>query len=210
MRIRLAAAGLFLLLPCLVLAACTPGGPPAQFGGTPVPTTPASTGVDPSKQFTAPGEVLEVGKQYTATIVTDKGTIVIELYADKAPRTVNSFVFLAQQGFYNGLTFHRVVPGFVVQGGDPLGNGTGGPGYAVEQDENDLSNTQWTIAMARSAGSTQVGSQFFINLVDNPSLDQSTAQQGRFYPFGKVTGGTDVVATLVAGDVMRSVTISSN
>jgi peptidyl-prolyl cis-trans isomerase B (cyclophilin B) len=211
MRNRLLlATGFVLVVFAVLLAACKPGPPPNNAPSGTADTSTVTNGVDPSKQFAAPDQVLVAGKQYTATIVTDKGTIVIALDAEKAPRTVNSFVFLAQKGFYDGLKFHRVEPGFVVQGGDPLGNGSGGPGYSVEEDQNDLLNVTGAISMATTAGSTKVGSQFFINLVDNTSLDQASATQPRFYPFGKVTGGMDVVNKLAVGDVMKTVTISSN
>ena len=150
----------------------------------------------------------EVAETYTATISTAKGDIVIELFADVAPNTVNSFVFLAENRFFDGIVFHRVVDNFVVQGGDPTGTGTGGPGYITGDEPNEVRNETGTIAMAKGGGQPYFGSQFFINLKDNPALDFDTRSGDRFYPFGRVIGGLDVVSALVQGDVMESVTIT--
>lgn len=146
---------------------------------------------------------------YTATISTSKGDIVIELFADIAPNTVNSFVFLAENQYFDGITFHRVVPDFVVQGGDPTGTGTGGPGYQTGDEPNEIRNEAGTIAMAKGRGQPFFGSQFFINLKDNPGLDFDTTAEDRFYPFGRVIEGMeDVVFAIVQGDVIESVTIT--
>ena len=150
----------------------------------------------------------EVAETYTATISTARGDIVIELFADVAPNTVNSFVFLAENRFFDGLTFHRVVDNFVVQGGDPLGTGTGGPGYITGDEPSEVRNETGTIAMAKGGGQPYFGSQFFINLKDNPALDFDTRSGDRFYPFGRVIEGMDIVDSLVQGDVMESVTIT--
>jgi cyclophilin family peptidyl-prolyl cis-trans isomerase len=142
-------------------------------------------------------------KNKKAVIETDKGTIEIALWADKAPLTVSNFVYLANNGFYNGLTFHRVEPGFVVQGGDPSGNGTGGPGYQFQDEPVVGEYTAGTVAMANSGPNTN-GSQFFINLVDNSkNLTKS------YNLFGEVTSGMDVVKKITAGDKMNSVKIVS-
>ncbi|MCZ7544640.1 MAG: peptidylprolyl isomerase [Anaerolineae bacterium] len=130
-------------------------------------------------------------RQYQATLVTEKGDIVIELLADKAPVTVNNFVFLARQGFYDNTTFHRVLPGFMAQGGDPSGTGTGGPGYRFE-DETDNGLTfdgPGLLAMA-NAGPNTNGSQFFITYVPTPHLN------GRHTIFGRVVKGQDVAESL--------------
>jgi peptidyl-prolyl cis-trans isomerase B (cyclophilin B) len=183
----------------------------------PTATPTSSATVDPSatatadpKQFTQSEQVIDATKNtYTATIKTDKGDIVMNLFADKSPKTVNNFVFLAQKGFYNGITFHRLVADFVVQGGDPKGDGTGGPGYTTEEDQNDLKNLKGYVSMAKAGAVTNFGSQFFINLKDNPSLDTDSSVQKRFYPFAQVTPDSmAVVAKLAQGDVMRSVTIT--
>ena len=145
---------------------------------------------------------------YTATISTSKGDIVIELFADDAPNTVNSFVFLAENRFFDGLIFHRVVDNFVVQGGDPLGTGRGGPGYITGDEPNEVRNEAGTVAMAKGAGQPYFGSQFFINLKHNIGLDFDTDRGDRFYPFGRVIEGMEVVNAIVEGDVMESVTIT--
>ncbi len=131
----------------------------------------------------------------TATIELEDGSeIVIELNHEKAPNTVNNFIALAEDGFYDGLTFHRVDAGFVVQGGDPNGNGTGGPGYSIVGEmanngfeQNDLKNNEGTIAMARSQSYDSAGSQFYFNVADNNPLDNEYAV------FGKVIEGYDYV-----------------
>ncbi|MCZ2111743.1 MAG: peptidylprolyl isomerase [Dehalococcoidia bacterium] len=113
------------------------------------------------------------------------GDIVVNLDAAQAPNTVNSFVFLAQKNFFDGITFHRVVKNFVIQSGDPTGNGTGGPGYTTKDEPNQISNKRGTIAMAKTSGAKEFGSQFFINVKDNSSLDY-TNPGDKFYPFGQV------------------------
>jgi cyclophilin family peptidyl-prolyl cis-trans isomerase len=143
--------------------------------------------------FERPEQVVDSSKQYTATIKTSKGDIVVQLFADVAPNTVNSFVFLAQQKFFDGLTFHRVVKDFVIQAGDPTGNGSGGPGYSVDDEPNQLSNTRGTLAMAKSAGADDFGSQFFINVGNNTDLDHDNPRGDKFYPFAEVTTGMEVV-----------------
>lgn len=138
----------------------------------------------------------------TAAIQTKKGTIAIELYDDKTPLTVGNFEKLAQQGFYDGLTFHRVVPNFVIQGGCPKGNGTGGPGYQFEDEFDDtLSHSGPGILSMANAGPNTNGSQFFITLAECDYLD------GKHTVFGKVTKGMDVVKSIKEGDVMEKVTI---
>lgn len=130
----------------------------------------------------------------TAVIrVRDYGDIELELYQDVAPNTVANFISLAKDGFYNGLTFHRIVPGFMLQGGDPLGNGYGGPGYSIKGEfsengfENNLKHEAGVISMARSQSYDSAGSQFFICTEETPGLD------GQHAAFGKVTSGMEVV-----------------
>jgi cyclophilin family peptidyl-prolyl cis-trans isomerase len=152
----------------------------------------------------APAMKIDVNKSYVATIKTAKGTIVAELYPKDAPQHVNNFVFLARDGFFNNLTFHRVVAGFVIQGGDPLGTGSGGPGYNIPP-EIKAKHTNGALAMARQGGPAQTtpssGSQFYITLAPQPGLD------GQYTVFGQVTSGLDVVAKIAIGDVIQSVTI---
>lgn len=144
-----------------------------------------------------------------AVITTTYGEIKIELYADKAPKTVANFKKLASEGFYNGLTFHRVVPGFVVQGGDPKGNGTGGPGYTVEAEINPkLKHVTGAVATARLGDQVNPqkrssGSQFYICLAPAPHLD------GEYTIFGQVVEGMDKVPRIRKGDRMEKVTIVS-
>ncbi|NIK12347.1 peptidylprolyl isomerase [Alkalibacillus almallahensis] len=130
--------------------------------------------------------------------------IQFELYPDGAPNTVDNFVKLANDGFYDGLSFHRVIPGFVIQGGCPNGTGTGGPGYTIkcETEGNPYQHEHGSLSMAH-AGKDTGGSQFFICLDQQPHLD------GRHTVFGKVTDGLDVVDRVRPGDVMQSVTIES-
>lgn len=169
----------------------------------PTPTPAASVTADASatasttpaaKTFEKAETVIDAAaKTYTATVKTNKGDFVIELYADKAPNTVNSFVFLAQEGFFNSVTFHRVIDGFIIQAGDPTATGGGGPGYQTADEPNQERNLKYTLSMAKVGGQSVFGSQFFINLKDNPSLDYDNPTVNKYYPFGKVVSGTDVV-----------------
>jgi peptidyl-prolyl cis-trans isomerase A (cyclophilin A) len=131
---------------------------------------------------------IEADKSYTARINTNRGTIEIELFSKEAPKTVNSFVFLAGEGFYDGVIFHRVIKDFMLQGGDPTGTGTGGPGYRFEDEivASLVFDRPSLLAMANSGPGTN-GSQFFITLVPTPHLN------GLHTIFGQVVGGQDVV-----------------
>lgn len=126
------------------------------------------------------------------------GVMKAELYPETAPNTVNNFISLAQSGFYDGLTFHRVIPGFMIQGGDPDGAGTGGPGYSIKGEfkqngfRNDLAHTRGVLSMARAMDPDSAGSQFFIMVDDAPHLD------GGYAAFGKVTEGMDTADAIVA------------
>ncbi len=146
---------------------------------------------------------IETDRTYTVTMETSKGTITLELYPQHAPKTVNNFVFLVREGFYNGVVFHRVIPNFMIQGGDPTGTGRGGPGYRFEDelDTNPLRHEAKVLSMA-NAGPDTNGSQFFITHAPQPHLD------GKHTVFGKVTDGVDVVDAIEGGDVMESVTVS--
>ncbi len=136
-------------------------------------------------------------------ITTSKGTIEFDLLADAAPKSVSNFVYLAEAGFYDGLTFHRVEPGFVIQGGDPAGTGSGGPGYQFEDEPVQGEYVEGAVAMA-NAGPDTNGSQFFITLGD-----QSKNLTKSYNLFGKVTKGLDVVKKIAVGDVMQTVRITS-
>ncbi|MBI1962754.1 MAG: peptidylprolyl isomerase [Candidatus Rokubacteria bacterium] len=138
----------------------------------------------------------------TAVIALDRGgEIRIEFFPADAPRTVENFATLARQGFYDGLTFHRVVPDFVVQGGCPKGNGTGGPGHTVKAEFNAQKHLRGSVAMARSQDPDSAGSQFYITYGPTPHLD------GNYTVFGRVVAGMEHVDGIKQGDRMRSVTI---
>ena len=139
----------------------------------------------------------------TGIITLEKGgEIRIEFYSADAPKTVENFVTLAKKGFYNGLTFHRVVPDFVVQGGCPKGNGTGGPGYQIKAEFNKQKHVRGTMAMARSQDPDSAGSQFYICYGSTPHLD------GQYTVFGHVVSGMELVDRIKQGDRMTSVTIT--
>ena len=217
-----AAVGVVLMVAGISLAAFLPdAGQDADIDELPtVPATEDAAAAEPTepdpdatpeivRNFQAAEYVInEVAELYTATISTSKGDIVIELFADIAPNTVNSFVFLAEKRYFDGLVFHRVAPNFVVQGGSPTGTSIGGPGYDTFDEPNEVHNEAGTVAMAKVSGQPFFGSQFFINLKDNPALDFDAGNRDRFYPFGRVIEGMDVVNALVEGDVMESVTIT--
>ena len=152
-----------------------------------------------------PPNTIDLSKRYSVTVHTSRGDFVIALVDPKvAPQTVNNFVWLAQNHYYDGLTFHRVVSGFVVQGGDPLGNGTGGPNYKLPDETNPSKWPRGTAGMASSTAGVS-GSQFFITLGDAPFL----ASNGVYNHFGQVTSGMEVVDKIQVGDTMRSLDVSA-
>ncbi len=149
-----------------------------------------------TKQWSTPPEmVIDTTKRYTATFKTDKGDIVCSLHADKTPRTVNNFVFLAREGFYDNTIFHRVITDFMAQGGDPTGTGMGGPGYRFNDEFNPKlrHNIPGILSMA-NAGPNTNGSQFFITHVPTPWLDNKHSV------FGQVIKGLDVLLSIPARD----------
>jgi peptidyl-prolyl cis-trans isomerase B (cyclophilin B) len=155
------------------------------------------------RQFRSPPErVIDPEKSYTATIKTDRGDIVIDLATKDAPNTVNNFVYLSSVGFYDGLSFHRVISNFMIQGGDPAGNGTGGPGYrfADEFSPNWRHSGPGMLSMANAGPGTN-GSQFFITHAAQPHLDNKHSV------FGKVTSGQDVVNAIRQGDKIERIDI---
>lgn len=193
-----------LLLAALLLSACTAGQAPAAPSGQ--GQDPASVGEDGADESAASKPkrlswdeppVMQIDSQaiYQATFKTEKGDVVVELFADRAPETVNNFVFLAQAGYYDDSTFHRVIPGFMAQGGDPTGTGTGGPGYQF-QDEilADLTFDEPGLLAMANAGPDTNGSQFFITYVPTPHLN------GKHTIFGKVLEGMAVLNSLSARD----------
>ncbi len=187
----------------LALSACAPAAATPEAGSGAPPAV---------KQWDQPPKMqIDPNKQYTATLDTAKGKIVIELFADKAPLTVNNFVFLAREGFYDGVTFHRVIKGFMAQGGDPTGTGAGGPGYQFgDETDNGLVFDQAGLLAMANAGPGTNGSQFFITYAETPHLN------GNHTIFGKVTSGLEVALSLAErdpanattpGDAIKTVTI---
>ena len=157
-----------------------------------------------SKQNPAPPKLsIDTNKKYTATLDTSRGSIVCDLYTKDAPNTVNNFVFLAREKFYDGTKFHRVINDFMVQGGDPEGSGRGGPGYkfADEVKNNPRKHQVGSLSMA-NAGPNTNGSQFFITHIATDWLD------GKHTVFGQVTSGQDVVNAIKQGDMVKSITIT--
>ena len=157
----------------------------------------------PKNYSAAPEMTIDVSKKFTATFDTSRGTIVVDLFADRAPVTVNNFVFLANEGFYNGLAFHRVIADFMVQGGCPEGSGRGGPGYkwADEKSALGIKHQVGSLSMA-NAGPNTNGSQFFITHVATDWLN------GKHAVFGQVKTGQDIVDAIRQADMLKSITIS--
>ena len=146
------------------------------------------------KTYSAPPPMtIDVNKQYTAIIETEKGKMVVELFAKDVPVTVNNFVFLAREGFYDGTTFHRVIPGFMAQGGDPTGTGRGNPGYKFDDEFTEHKHVAGTLSMA-NAGPNTNGSQFFITYAPQHGLD------GKHSVFGQLIEGMDVLQKLTPRD----------
>ncbi len=148
------------------------------------------------KQWSKPPEmVIDPEKSYQATIETDKGNIVVDLFTDKAPKTVNNFVFLAREGFYDDTIFHRVIKDFMAQAGDPTGTGTGGPGYRFgDEFDSSLKHDKPGILSMANAGPNTNGSQFFITHVPTPWLN------GKHTIFGQVVDGMDVLMSIPERD----------
>ncbi len=181
---------------------------PTPSNGQARPPAPAAV-----KQYDAPPPMtIDAAKQYFATFKMAKGgEFVVQLYPDKAPITVNSFVFLAREGYFNGVTFHRVLDGFMAQGGDPTGIGSGGPGYQFQNEDSDLTFDKAGVMAMANAGRDTNGSQFFITFGPTPQLN------GGYTIFGQVVEGMDVVNNITrrdpqrnpdySGDVIESITI---
>jgi len=193
----------------ILLAACAPSeGDESNDAGLGIPEL---TG---TKQYSsAPLMEIDKNNKYFATVaMEDGGEFVMELYPDKAPITVNSFVFLAKQGFFDGVTFHRVLDGFMAQTGDPTGTGGGGPGYQFVNEESDLEFDQAGVVAMANAGRDTNGSQFFI------TFDEAKFLNGRYTIFGQVISGMDTVNGITrrdpqenpafTGDLIKSITIT--
>jgi len=187
----LVAAGL-----AVVLAGC--GGGAAVKQADKVNAVAAASSAAPSAE---PAPARDPKNALVAVVTTEKGTIKFVLMNQKAPVTVANFVKLADAGFYNGLTFHRVVPGFVAQGGDPKGDGSGGPGWTIKGEFTDMPHLKGAVAMARTNDPDSAGSQFYICLEATPFLN------GNYAVFGYVLEGMDVVSSIQVGDRMREVKI---
>lgn len=158
------------------------------------------------KQYTQPPTMqIDKSKSYSATIKTNRGDIEIDLHADKTPLTVNNFVFLAKDGYYDGITFHRVIPDFMVQTGDPTGTGRGGPGYKFRDEFHpSLKHDAPGVLSMANAGAGTNGSQFFITHVETSWLDNKHSV------FGRVTKGQDVVDAIQQGDRIEAVEIQES
>jgi peptidyl-prolyl cis-trans isomerase B (cyclophilin B) len=159
-----------------------------------------------AKKYSKPPEMMiDPSKSYSATLETSRGPITVDLFAKEAPKTVNNFVFLAREGFYDGTVFHRVIADFMIQGGDPTATGTGGPGYKFEDETKGNPNKHkvGSLSMA-NAGPNTNGSQFFITHVVTNWLD------GKHTVFGQVRSGQDVVNAVKQGDTLSSVKIEES
>ncbi len=183
-------AGIILVLVAILLASCAT---------TPSESEPAPT-QKPMSYSAPPPMTLDTSKQYTATIETEKGNLVLELFASDVPVTVNNFVFLAREEFYDGTTFHRVIPDFMAQGGDPIGTGTGGPGYKFADEFTEHTHVTGALSMANSGPDTN-GSQFFITYAPQPHLNNHHSV------FGQLIDGMDVLKALENGDAVVRITI---
>jgi peptidyl-prolyl cis-trans isomerase B (cyclophilin B) len=169
-----------------------------ERAGAQPPASPAAKGA-PTKEAPKGGKKVK----QTAVITMEKGGVIaIEFFSEDAPKTVENFVTLAKKGYYDGVTFHRVEPNFVVQGGDPKGDGTGGPGYTIKDEFNKQKHVRGVVAMARTQAPNSAGSQFYFTLAPAHFLD------GQYTVFGKVTSGMEVVDKIKVGDKMKSVKIT--
>jgi len=163
----------------------------------------AESAPQPKTYSEPPPMVIDTAKQYTATIETEKGNLVLELFAQDVPLTVNNFVFLAREGFYDNVTFHRVLPGFMAQGGDPTGTGYGDPGYTFADEFTEHTHLAGTLSMA-NAGPNSNGCQFFITYTPQPGLD------GKHTVFGQLIEGTEVLQQITKGDAIKRIIIEES
>jgi len=175
-------AGIILVLVTLLSASCAGAAPEHKTYSAPPPMT------------------IDTSKQYTATIETEKGNLVLELFTSDVPITVNNFVFLAREGFYDGTTFHRIVPDFMAQGGDPTGTGTGTPGYHFADEFTEHAHVAGALSMANSGPNTN-GCQFFITYTPQHHLDDKHSV------FGQLKEGMDVLEKIEQGDTIIRITI---
>ena len=189
------AGGMALAATIALVAACS--GPAAAAPTTPSSRATARAGACPASQ----PPPLAAGDTRTVEIRTAKGSITLKIEGSLSPIAAGNFVALASCHFYDGIVFHRVVPGFVIQGGDPKGDGTGGPGYTIDDEPVTTTYHRGTVAMARTPAPNSAGSQFYICLGPQPALD------GKYTVFGQVMDGMDIVMKIKRGDIMKKVTI---
>jgi cyclophilin family peptidyl-prolyl cis-trans isomerase len=217
MRFKALLALALLLVSCILLVGCKKESVPKSTQPSELTSAPPSKveeakptpeAAEPSEadEAVTPGKAVEEAApaeevEVVAVLDTTKGQIVIELYPDSAPETVANFKKLIRKKFYDGLTFHRYVEGFVIQGGDPVGDGTGGPGYTIKDEFNQRKHVAGTVAMAKTDAPNSAGSQFYICLAPSPYLD------GNYTVFGQVIQGMDNVFKLRQGDKMTKVTL---
>ena len=188
-------AGIGLIGVALLSASCA--------GQAPGPAPAPQPAPKPKTYSAPPPMVIDTSKQYTATIETVKGDLVLELFASDVPRTVNNFVFLAREGFYDGSTFHRVIPGFMAQGGDPTGTGRGNPGYTFADEFTGHTHVAGALSMANSGPDTN-GCQFFITYTPQPSLDSKHSV------FGQLIQGMGILEKIKAGDTIKRIVIEES
>ena len=180
--------------------ASPPAAPATQTASTPG-AQPTQGGAKPIKTYTAePPMTIDQNKKYFATIKMDIGDIKVELYPKDAPHHVNNFVFLSREGFYDGVTFHRVIPGFVAQAGDPTGTGRGGPGYTIPDEVNSRKFGDGALGMAKTQLPNSAGSQWFLDYAPQPNLD------GGYTVFGQIVEGRDVLDKITPRDPARATT----
>ncbi len=205
MRLRQIAriAGTMLLLPLFLSCSSQGSAPTPTPKSTPTPAPASAPTAKPKTYSAPPAMVINTSKKYTATIETEKGNLELELFAKDVPVTVNNFVFLSREGFYDGTTFHRVIENFMAQGGDPTGTGRGGPGYSFKDEFTQHKHGTGTLSMA-NAGANTNGSQFFITYAPQPHLD------GKHSVFGQLTKGMDVLKQIKTGTVIKRITISES
>jgi cyclophilin family peptidyl-prolyl cis-trans isomerase len=186
------------LLLAVALGACTAtdGGSGATAASSPDASVEPSVAVGPTDCPTGQPEGLPAGETRTVTIDTDQGEIEMQIEADLSPIAAGNFVALAECGYYDGVVFHRLVPGFVIQGGDPTGTGTGGPGYTIKDEPVTAEYGRGTIAMVRTSAPDSVGSQFFIVLDD--VAEQALASANTYQIIGTITSGNDTVDAIAA------------
>ena len=189
-------AGITLVLVTLLSVSC--GGQVSEPEPTPTPTP--APAPKPKTYSAPPPMIIDTSKQYTATIETQRGNLALELFASDVPLTVNNFVFLAREGFYDGTTFHRVIPGFMAQGGDPTGTGRGTPGYSFADEFTEHTHVAGALSMANSGPNTN-GCQFFITYSPQHQLD------GKHSVFGQLIEGMDVLEKIEPGDTIVRITI---